>query len=178
MSGVHLRIPEILAYLALGMDLFTSYCRDLAVLSEDEIKKLSDQASAAMIGLGRTHAKRVMEEDPAEVFLGTISAMLAEGAANLIQRDAMDETPNKIGWYDIDYGYLIPDAALHAVGRYLREAGGHFPHSARALYSALCKRGAIVTGRDGRTTVQVKINGKNRRVLQFPMGLLEPEDEE
>ena len=176
-DGGHLRIPEILAYLALGMDLFTSFARDLQVMSENEIALLSEQTFAALTTLGETHSKRVNEEDPTEVFLDTLSAMLVQARVSLMDRDTLLEPDNMIGWSDSDYAYLIPDAARHAVGRYLREAGGHFPHSARALYSALTERGAIVRGKDGRSTTQAKINGRNRRVLQIPKNFLEPAKE-
>jgi len=176
-SAAHLRIPEILAYLALGMDLLLSFARDSGVLSADEIQKLAQRTHQALLSQGEKHGPRVQEEDPAEVFLSTLSAMLAQGAVTLCHREAGGDPLNMVGWNDETYAYLIPQAAHQAVGRYLREGGGHFPYSARALNEALDKRGTLVKGTDNRPTRLVKIRGKNRRVLQIPMNLLEPEEE-
>jgi hypothetical protein len=84
---------------------------------------------------------------------------------------------NLIGWRDSEYAFVIPEATHHAVGRFLRDGGGHFPYSARALNKALDARGALVRGQDGKGPRLVKISGKARRVLQIPISLLEPEEE-
>ena len=177
-NTAHLRIPEILAYLALGMDLFTSYAQDLGLLTEEEVPDLAQRAQRALLELGTAHGQRVVEEDPAEVFLSTLSAMLAQGAISMAERNSYEEPEGKVGWKDTEYAYLIPDAVKHAVGRYLRESGGHFPYSARALNEALDGRGALVKGSDGKGTRLVKLGGKNRRVLQVRLAFLEPDDEE
>lgn len=176
-DAAHLRIPEILAYLALGIDLLTSFARDHQVLPEDQIRELSQRTYTTLCTLGEMHGQRVQEEDPAEVFLSTLSAMLAQGTVKLSHRDAGQDPLNMIGWNDADYAYLIPRAAHQSVSRYLREGGGHFPYSARALNEALDKRDALVKGADGRPTRLVKIRTKNRRVLQISMELLEPNEE-
>jgi hypothetical protein len=177
-KAAHLRIPEILAHLALGIDLLTSFARDMGALSEPEIENLAQRTHRALLNLGEAHGHRVREEDPAEVFLSTTGAMLAQGAVALAQRDSLAEVDNLIGWRDGEYAYLIPEAAHHAVGRFLRDGGGHFPYSARALNKALDARGALVKGPDGKGPRLVKIRGKAQRVLQIPISLLEPEEEE
>jgi hypothetical protein len=177
-QAAHLRIPEILAYLALGIDLFTSFAQDIGAATEGEMKEVATRAHQALLTLGEKHGRRVREEDPAEVFLTSLSSMLAQGTVTLARRDGGDDPLNKIGWRDTDYAYLIPDAARHAVGRYLRESDGHFPYSARAINEALNGRGALVKGTDGRSTPLVKIRGKGRRVLQIPLRLLDPDEDE
>ncbi len=177
-QAAHLRIPEILAYLALGIDLFTSFARDVGAVTEEEMQEIATRAHQVLLTLGERHGQRVREEDPAEVFLTTLSSMLAQGVVTLAYRDGGVDPDNMIGWKDTDYAYLIPDAARHAVGRYLRESDGHFPYSARATNEALNGRGALVKGTDGRSTPLVKIRGKGRRVLQIPLRLLDPDEDE
>ena len=176
-NAAHLRIPEILAHLALGVDLLLSFAREVGVLSEAEIQELAQRTHAALLKLGKTHGQRVREEDPAEIFLSTLSAMLTQGTAKLSHRNASEDLLNMIGWEDDDYIYLIPKAAHQAVSRYIREGGGHFPPSQRALNEALDKQGILVKGPDKRLTPLVKLGGKNRRVLKIPVNFLEPEEE-
>ena len=177
-NGGHLRIPEILAYLTLGMDLFAACALDIGALSETGVRELSDRTYTALIRLGEAHARRVIEEDPADIFLSTLSAMLAQGTAILSHRDIATDLSNIVGWNDEEYAYLIPKAAHNAIGHYLRQGGGHFPYSPQALYKALDARGILVRGKDGKSTRQIKIRGKNQRVLQIPLQSLEADREE
>lgn len=175
-QAAHMRIPEILAHLAVGIDLLTSFARDRGVLSEDEIRDLSQRTRQVLLALGKRHGQRVREEDPAEVFLSTLTAMLAQGTAQLASREGTEEPVGMIGWKDTRHALLIPEAARQVVARFLREGGGHFPHSARALNEALEARGALEKGADGKGPRLVKIRGKGRRVMQIPLHMLEPDE--
>ena len=177
-QAAHLRIPEILAYLALGIDLFAACAQELDAITPQDAQALAQRAHRALLALGDKHGRRVREEDPATVFIGTIASMLTQRIVRLAPRDGSGEPIGMIGWQDSEYAYLIPVAARQAVARYLREGGGHFPHSPRALNEALDQRDVLVKGSDGKATRLVKIRGRNHRVLQIPLDRLEPETDD
>ena len=112
------------------------------------------------------------------VFLSTLRAMLAQGKTALAEKNEFAEPDNMIGWKDIQFAYLIPEAVRNEVSRYLHDSGGHFPHTKRSLYEALDGRGALVKGNDGKATRVIKIRRKNHRILQVPLALLESIEEE
>jgi len=126
------------------------------------------------LSLGETHSQQVREEDPAEVFLTTLRSMLDQGAVTLAERNSMEQLELIVGWKDGKFAYLIPEAARVAVTRHLRDGGGHFPYSPRAINEALDSRGALIKSNDGKAARMVKIGRKSRRVLQIPIQFIEP----
>ena len=157
-----------------AIDLEELGLRDTQVLSEPALQDLKHRGDQAFQHLAETHCQRVREEDPAEVFLTTLSAMLTQGKATLVRKDSNDPPEGMIGWQDQAYAYLIPEAVRQAIGHYLRESGGHFPYSPRALYEALEGRGVLVKSTDDKGLRVVKLDGKSRRVLQLRLAALEP----
>ena len=176
-SRSHLRLPETLAHLALGIDLLTAFAADRGILKEPEIEQLASRTLTALTSLGLKHGQRVQEEDAAEIFLRTLKAMLAQGTATLISKTALPDGNGVVGWSDGTHALLIPEAARQAVARYLRESDNHFPYSARALNEALEARGVLTKDAQGKLSRLVKIHGKTRRVLQIPINLLTDDDD-
>jgi hypothetical protein len=171
-TASHLRIPETLAHLSIGIDLLTNFVRDRDVLNQEEIEALADRAQTTLLTLGLKHGQRVQEEDPAEVFLTTLRAMLVQGSATLIQKGTDNRPLGMVGWQDGKNALLIPVVVRQAVVRFVREAGNHFPHSPRALNESLEARGVLKKDAQGKLSRLVKIQGKNQRVLEIPMKYL------
>ncbi len=172
----HLRGPEIVAHLSVGLEMFLRFAVRVGAVSEDQAGEIYSDGWDALLSVAQAHDRRVRQEDPAEVFLQTLSSLLAQNAVHVAPKDAVGEGDGggvEIGWQDEAYLYLIPDATRAAVARCLRDAGGHFPHSPRMLYKAMEKRGALVPGKDQATRF-VKIGPKSRRVIQVPRQALDP----
>lgn len=168
----HLRVPEVTAYLAVGLDMFLKYAQHTGVVSVDQSDRIYADGWSTLLSVAEAHQSRIQQEDPAETFLGVLGALLAQKVVYLAPKefgiDGQEGGGEQIGWKDDDgYVYLIPEVAYRTVARFQRDSGGHFPHSKTALYRCLEKRGALIPGQDGRHPRQVKIGGKNRRVLMI-----------
>jgi hypothetical protein len=174
----HKRIPEILANMMIGVNLFTSFANTQGVISTSQVEEMRQRSFKTLVSLGVAHSRRIKEEDPAEVFLNTLNAMLAQESVQLASRTSFREEEDIIGWKDDDYAYLIPQAAMKAVYKFVQDSGGHFPYSNGALYKSLDRRDALIKTSNGRPTPQVKVQGRNRRVLQIPLRLILPPMEE
>ena len=169
----HPRTPEIVAYLAVGLEMFLKFAVHVEAVSEEQADRLYSDGWDTLLSVAQAHDRRVRQEDPAEVFLQTLASLLAQNAVHVAPRDTVGEGDGggvEIGWMDESYLYLIPDATRAAVARCLRDAGGHFPHSPRMLYKALERKGALVPGKDQATRF-VKIGPKSRRVIQPQAGV-------
>ncbi len=179
-GATHGRIPEILAYLALGLNLFVQYAVDSDALSSDEGKELTKEAVRVLQKLGAVHGARIGESDPAEVFLSTLSSLLAAGNGQLAQKGGSSSADGQeiLGWKDDKHAYLIPDAAVRAVNRFLRDRDHHFSYTNSALYKALDGRGVLIRGSDGKSTRSITIGGKKQRVLTIPLNSIEPAADE
>ena len=181
---VHLRTPEILAYLLTAWDLYLEFAQSVDAVTSSEADRYSSDAWGALVEVARKHSQRVKQVDPAERFLSVLSSLMASEAVYLDSKDMPrhpeDPKPagDMIGWGDDDYLYLLPDPTRRSVVKMLRESGDHFPHSPHSLYRALEKRGALVRGTEGKSLSQVKIQSKKRRVIRIPRAALEATDDE
>lgn len=181
LDSTHLRVPEIVAHLNLGLFLFLEFAKRAGGVSEDQTDQIFEEGQTAIMDQAKAHGRRIAEADPAEVFLSTLTSLLAQGAVGLSPKDGKSGwigSGDQIGWVDEEYVYLIPEAVRRAVARSLRDMGSHFPHSPRSLYPALLKRGALIPAPDEKSLTQVKIQGKNRKVLKLHRTALEPADDE
>ena len=179
-NRLHGRIPEALSYLAIGIDLLVDFATDSGAISEQDRERICSQAREELVALGQAHGQRVGEADAAEVFLTALTDLLSSGACVLEQKNKIrkDDLIEIVGWCDSEYAYLIPQVARGAVVKFMASSGGFFPFTPNALYKALDAHGALMKGRDGKSTASVKIAGRTRRVLQIPIHFLEVEEKE
>lgn len=182
----HLRIPEVLAHLGIGLDCGLAYAVEVGACSESEASELRQACWAEMVQLAREQGRMIEEERPSRRFLEVLNTLLVQAKVQLPHKDlscmeADQGTP--IGWKDADYMYLIPDAAYRAVAQFAREANDPFPTSKSRLMLDLAQEG-ISEPAPGRSTASVRIQGRVHRVLRLKqkavatvLGEAEPETE-
>jgi len=170
-GGMHLRLPEAVAGLALGWEMGLRYAASLKVISSCQFGKLLEDGWQVILQNAQEMAARVKEEKPERLFCRTISTLLTQGKIFLRGRD-LDGKPlggpsdrsDMVGWYDADWFYLLPEASYNLVSKYFRDQGNVFPVREHTLRKALDESG-ILGSRDGRLTPVVYLDGKSRRVL-------------
>jgi hypothetical protein len=166
----HLRIPEALAHLWLGLDCGLAYAEEIGACSADEAQDLRDECGQAFIGLGRAQGRSVVAEQPVRRFLTTLLALITQGRVVLLPRHQAGEHPRPGvelgGWQDDEAIYLIPEAAFAAVNRACREAGEPFPVRSARLMKDLAEGGLSECNADRHTTT-ARIAGTTRRVLRL-----------
>jgi hypothetical protein len=182
MAGSHLRIPDVLATLYLGLDLMLAYTTEVGALNEAEAQELRDRGWEALKADAEAQARRVEMEKPTVCFFEVLRDLLAQGKVRLEVREGIGQIGGEesgselLGWYDDDCVYLLPGAAYNRVARFLRDEGLHFPVKSSALRKHLCEEGFLMRGSDDRYTdvIWLPQREKSERVLRLRWGSVEP----
>jgi hypothetical protein len=182
MAGSHLRIPEVLATLYLGLDLMLAYTAEVGALTEAEVQELRDRGWEALKADAEAQARRAEMERPTVCFFEVLRDLLAQGKVRLEVRDGIGQIgggesgSELLGWYDDGYVYLLPGASYNRVARFLRDEGLYFPIKVGTLRKHLWEEGFLVRGSDDRYTDVIWLPQRNRseRVLRLRREKIEP----
>ncbi len=172
-SDHHLRVSENLATLYLALDLALTYATEIGVLTASGAEEWRERGWAALRTGAEAQAQRIERERPTLLFLEVLSGLVAQGKAKLYPRSGDREFipepgTELLGWYDDDYIYLLPKPAYHAVARFLREEGRHFPVKERTLWKHLLEEGYLLQNEnDPHYTNLLRVGEKRYRVLQL-----------
>lgn len=168
----HRRVPENLATLYIGLDLALTYAAEIGALTEREAEDWRERGWEALWGVAESQTGRIERERPTLIFLEVLSTLITQGKARLYHKDgdrefAPEPGTEIVGWYDDTSIYLIPEAAYHAVTRFLREEGKQFPVNKDALHKYLAEEGFLAKYDEGHYTWPIRKGGVQRRVLHF-----------
>lgn len=122
----------------------------------------------------------------AEQWLDALSSLISSGKLYLrslmgdtISYGVGDRPGQLVGWHDWDSIYLLPTVAQAEVFEALRRGGQPLSITPQALYKQLDELGTIAQkGKDGRTLIVKKIDGRSHKVLQLRRSALERGDDE
>jgi hypothetical protein len=167
-AGVHLRVPEAVAHLWIGVEMVLEYGQAIGAIGPRVAEAYREPMWDALNTVASGQGRLVAEERPTLRFLRLLATLVMQGRVLLADRDAgMATTSGRadfIGWYDDVRLYLVPEAAYTAVTRYAREAGSPFPIAEERLRRELAKEG-LSEHDPGRLTKTVKIGGDARKLL-------------
>jgi hypothetical protein len=172
-ADTHLRIPEALANVWVGVTLGLDFAQHVGALEASTRETIETDGWDALLALGRTQGQSVRDEDPAQRFVRTLDTVLLQRKAQVLASTASEpRDPDKgerfietLGWQDPEFFYLLPEATYTFVARACREAGTFLPAEGR-IRSALVKAGVAVADA-GHTTSAARVGGKVRRVLKL-----------
>lgn len=179
-GAVHLRLPEAVAHLVLGLECGLEYATTCGACSEEMGQQLLARGIDDLQQLAAGQAHRVVEERPARRFLMALQTLFAQGKVyvesletesarrydDATNGDARTPNAELIGWERDGFYYLLPAAALAAVVRLCRDLGDPFPVKERALYRDLAEAQLIVPTLD-RSTTTIRVSGVTHRVLKL-----------
>jgi hypothetical protein len=182
MAGSHLRIPDVLATLYLGLDLMLAYTTEVGALNEAEAQELRGRGWEALKSDAAAQSRRVEMEKPTVCFFEVLRDLLAQGKVRLEVREGVGQIGGEeagselLGWYDDDCVYLLPGAAYNRVARFLRDEGLHFPVKSSTLRKYLCEEGFLMRESDDRYTAVIWLpqRSKSERVLRLRRESVEP----
>jgi len=167
-SGGHLRVPETLAHLYLGLNAGLWYAEDIGACSASQAEELRESAWHALLALGHAHGQSVEHERPTRRFIRVLLSLLAQGRVVLLNKDAPISDGARgaslLGWQDPEYLYLIPEATYTEVARVCRDAGEPFTTREERLRRDLAREGFTVCDPD-RQTKTIRVDGRTHRVL-------------
>lgn len=172
-SGMHLRLPEAVAGLALGMEMGLRYAASLGAISPAEFGEMLDGGWQTILEGAQGMASRVAEEKPELLYCRTLATLLTQGKVYLKHRGegkpmgGPAERSELIGWYDMDWFYLLPEATYNLVSKYFRDQGNVFPVREQTLRKMLEESGVLSSDKGGRRARSEHLEGRSRRVLML-----------
>ncbi len=175
---VHARMPEAVACLALGYEMFTRYMAAMGVMDEETAE--AEQAAAWQIILSNSQrqADEAKEERPGRAFLAVMGELLTAKVAavrDMTDIKAYDPTRGMVGYMDAEYYYLLPDIAYSMVAEQTRKKGQELALTQRSLYRQMRRDGLIAPPNDSEVYSYPKrvTTTESKRVLWIPRALID-----
>jgi|GEM_PF-890758 len=178
------RMPETLAFLLIGLDMFLKYVVSIKAITENQQLEIFNKAQNDLADLACSHADNIKEEQPVSQFLRAINVMLATNQVEIINiGDMPREGTPVIGYREVgaECYYLIPDATYAALVQFCNKQDGKFPVGKPTLWQHLANDGHLecgkVNGKETPTKVK-KVHGKNTRCIHLKISSLEVDSDE
>jgi hypothetical protein len=174
-SGGHLRVPETLAHLYLGLNTGLCYAEDIRACSAGQAEELRERAWMALLALGHAQGQSVENERPTRRFIRVLLSLLAQGRVVLLGKDSPSSDArggSVLGWQDSEHLYLIPEVAFTEVARVCRDGGEPFTTREERLRRDLAREGFTVCDPE-RQTKTIRVEGKTHRVLCLKRSMVE-----
>lgn len=161
----HGRVPEAVAWLLLGMELFLSFLEAKQILCADEKAVMKKDFRAIPFKLAARQAESIVQDKPTHKFIRKLFALVESGQVCLLRRDTCDDyiPKNCVGYEDETFIYLLAEPAHKTVRQFCEEQGEAFTISQKALLKQLAEEGLIETAQ-GQNTKSLRFNGKSKRV--------------
>ncbi|HEY0714562.1 MAG TPA: toprim domain-containing protein, partial [Polyangia bacterium] len=149
--GVHLRQPEAIATLLLGLELALAFAEEVGATDHFASAQLRAQAREVLGGIVKAQGALLEAADPTHHFLQVLGALLAQGKICLLDHRCEGTAPDieMIGWRKGDMALVIPEAAHRRVALFVRDTGGFWNPSRGTLQKDLIARGILKPANDG-----------------------------
>ena len=157
----HGRVPEIVAWLTIGMEYFLDFMFFRGVIELPEKKSILREFREMLFDLAKGQSSSIEEDKPVVKFIQKLYALLESGQAVVLDRTRpVDYKPlNFIGYEDEKYLCLNADMAHKAVVQLCRVQGESFTISKKSLIKALAEEGLLDSDK-GKNVKSVTISGR------------------
>lgn len=187
--GQHLRTPENLANIAVGIEMFLRFAKNKGAIDEKECRAVWEQSWKVLINLSEIQTQRQQEEDPVRETHRLLQSADEAGQLSFRKPDEdgdaaftlggrgpdakRGDSDNFIGWRESESSawWLEPNRLWTILQRLFRDQGRSVPKDKVDLFTDM-ENNAFITkrdekGRSGVPTVKRLINGKRVRVIEI-----------
>lgn len=190
-EGLHRRIPDEAAALALGWETFLRFALEVGAITQDERAAMWQRVWAGLGQMAAAQAEQQAAEDPAAKFIALLSTAIASGRAHVARaKDGTEpETPQLwgwrekwvgagenlrsewqpqgelVGWLDAPDIYLLPDAAYAVAQRLARDQNASLPVGPKTLWKRLAEQKLLTATEGKKNTVKRVVVGTKKRVI-------------
>jgi len=176
-EGGHLRVPDILAHLDLGLNFGLMYAEEIGAVASSEAADLRDKCWRIFLELGRKQTRLLEGERPSERFLMVLSVLMSKRRLEIASSATAAAVQEKqksvpVGWRNGNLLYLPPDLTFAEVSKFCRSQGEPFPVPRTRLYKDLDADGLMEHDRDHLTKV-VNVCGHSKRCLALRLDAAE-----
>lgn len=167
-SGIrcHGRLPEIVAWLRIGMELMLGFLNEANTLTAEKTQAYWSEFASLLHEAARTQARCIEQDKPAHIFVRKLYALIESGQVSVQQKNSPLLYPDKglVAYEDDECYYLLNDAAHRAVKKLCEDQGELFVIGSRALPKALAEENLIDRG-DGGNTRSIRVGNRTVRVV-------------
>ena len=167
-SGIrcHGRVPEIYAWLMIGMEFFLSFLLDLEIISEEDYQATFSRCRNCLYELAKKQSTNIEQDKPTHKFIRKLYSLIESGQAVLLDKNNPVEVKpvNYVGYQDDEYYYLNADIAHKQVKRLCGEQEEGFSISKNGLIKALAEEGLTICDK-GKNTKSIRIGDKTLRFI-------------
>ena len=162
----HGRLPEIVAWLRIGMGMLLVFLEELNVLTCDQRNAYLGEFVSLLYEMARRQARSIEQDKPAHIFIRKFFALLESGQASVQQKNKPNPYPPKdlIAYEDEEFYYILNDAAHRAVRKLCEDQGELFAISSRSLPKALAEE-RLIECSDGENTKSIRVGSSTKRVV-------------
>ncbi len=178
-AGGHMRTPEALAHLALGIELLAAFAVSLRVFDSVRAGRFVREAVDALRELGAVAEQEIACADPVQRFLEVLRSLRTQNRIELLcdPNIPLGNGPGveQLGWLDVEkrLAYLLPNPTYRVVIEELRRSGESMPISAPTLWQRMTESGLLVPGDSEHHTRKVSVGGGRSRVLSVHLWVLD-----
>ena len=168
----HARIPEVCAWLDIGLERGLRFMVLNRVINESRAKELLNQGMQIFLKLAEKQAATIEGETPLEMFRAGLTELLANKKlhTNDIKFGKGLVPDGFAGWFDDNWLYLLPGTVYNEVTNYYKVRGGHLPIGERMLWTQMDIAGYLYTIEEGgkkRRTFRKAFAGNREHIVQI-----------
>jgi hypothetical protein len=185
----HMRAPDTIAGLLLGLEVFLTFAMEIGVYNETQALDLWTRAIKALIDSDKMHQEVLEAEDPVKRFLNLLLTSFLTGTVHLDAKAGGAPTVNPvkwgwkvttsplgnsetplgklIGWIDGINLYLDADASFAAVQGIAVKQGSPITMTPITVRKRLEERGILIKSSDGKLIKMMTLDGSKRKVMHL-----------
>ena len=114
-SGIscHGRVPEIYAWLMIGIEYFLFFLLDYEIISKEDYQSTFERCRTCLYDLAKKQSSSIEQDKPTHKFIRKLYSLIESGQAVLLDKNNPVEFKpvNYIGYQDDEYYYLNADIA-------------------------------------------------------------------
>lgn len=178
----HARIPENMASLYIGCEMFFEFARANGVIDTTIMTEWKLICFNSLLKLANKQSIRTSDSKPDKMFFYAIQELLASGEAYFqvyLHENQSSTNPyaKVLGCYDSQKSmyYLIPGTAYKLVVEYYEKQNIKFPLNPGALWTYLKKHGSIAIAEKDRNMIRRKINNESIAVIAVHQQMISPD---
>jgi len=177
-EGQHLRLPEVCAWLMIGLESGLEYIQSTGVITESKKKELLEQGWEIFMRLAEKQTKTIEGETPVMKFRDALTELFANKTihVNKVNEPKGINKDGFVGWHDDNWLYLLPGTVYNEVTKFYKVRGSHLPISDKILWKQLDMAGFLHTIEERsqkRHIIRKRFKGDRENIIQIKADFLD-----
>lgn len=160
----HGRVPEITAWLRIGMYMFLWFMDDSEILGEGYSSEIRDNFKDIVFGLAKAQSLRIDEDKPTHIFIRKFYSLMESNQITVLKKNTEYLGKDAVCYEDDVFFYFNNDAIQKTVKKLCDDLGESFTMHTKSLLKALADEKLIETS-GASNTKSVRVGGQVKRMV-------------